>query len=417
MENVLKKQPVCGEFFDLIPSPDQYKMLREIGDTTTPAFNAAWMQFRLADPTDIGAYAREVRECNATLRAWHEAVKRDGKKLAGPKPKWTAQMAKMDLSAATKAAYEIGKTLCAASGDRKGLHSHIYGCAARQVGQLYWRSRQQFLLADRSIPVSKRRKIAIRQTLISVRVSPENPKWFDLGIVFHAKADPVWFPMKTTGKSEHTLRWLAEVAAGTAKTSDAMLSEKMIGHKTRWRLAVARRRYAGEAMVAEKEPVSGRQLVCYVPQSSDRAEFLALQPEPISGRPWREYVVWRDLENWKYRDERLRRSMGNCYAQSPRGAGRGHGRKRAIKNKLSYRERYERRVNNWIENRSLHIVKVALRNRCEGILMQNLSAYAGPKVLGDRFPYHRFALRVEQKAKESGLTYSAIETPKIEEAA
>jgi hypothetical protein len=58
-------------------------------------------------------------------------------------------------------------------------------------------------------------------------------------------------------------------------------------------------------------------------------------------------------------------------------------------------ERFDCRARNWIENRTISLVRAAMRMRCGEVVMTD-------------FPYADFLRRVENKCCEAGLGFSMV---------
>ena len=95
--------------------------------------------------------------------------------------------------------------------------------------------------------------------------------------------------------------------------------------------------------------------------------------------------------------------MAANWAQSPTSCAHGHGRKRALRKRDEFSARYERRVNDWVEQRSTWLVGEAVRFDCEGLQIENLSARDPSGLLVGSFPYHHFVKRIKEKAESAGI--------------
>jgi hypothetical protein len=358
-----------------MPNADTRTALIEVARLATFAENAIWMLWRLHDPitaTDM-VERRRVKDETGKWPKMEKYVLRDCPEGGTPTT--------------------IAKSLC------PGLYSYVYDAIANQVSKLYRKKRFAYLTFQERLPCSRNLRIRFRERAIVVGT---NDKGYELG--FYAKQGEVLrIPVKTAGKSKYTQRWLGELAESGDHPSGGTITLKRRRGKWEWQIALARPRYEDERPRVT-EPIEDRSLVCWAPV--DQAMFLRCQVAPQNGRPWRIHVVSSDLSQVKRRWDKKRRAMGWNYRQSEDSAAHGHGRERAIRDKLGYSERYENRVTNWIEERTAAIVRFARQCRCSRIQCEDLAARDPSTLRLGSFPYYRLVLRIGEKAKDAGLKFS-----------
>jgi len=389
---------VVGECFKLLV--DRNREIREemlaVAKLATFAENEIWTLWRKHDPLD-GLEMLRRRLAYEQARQDAESSGQDPKRVKWPK----IEAYKLDEVLKTlglPSSYKIAAALC------PGVHTHIPASIANVVHHYYAKQRLDILRYVRRLPVAQDLRIRVHKRCISVRRSPVRSDWFDFGARLRTGGE-LWMPMRTGGASPHTLAWLSDAADGTASLSCGTISAKKRGGKLVWQIALARQRRDDERERVAN-PVLGRSLLVWAPL--DQEVFLWCQADPIAGRPWRMRIEAADLLPVKRRHEQLRQSMGRNYAQSPEAASHGHGRRRAIGSRERFRRRYEDRIRDWIENRSLEIVRQAIEMRCERIRMEKLTDRTPGSLLMGDFPYYRLMERTEQKAKDAGLGFELI---------
>jgi len=374
-----KEAKSVGEWFELLPSQEDRKRLIEIAEVAVFAENAIWMEWRLSDPIDAVEMARR-KSVKTETGKW---PKLDRLELKGARNglTWT----------------KFSGALC------PGLKSYVYDAIANRVAKLYRKKRLQLLTFDERLPTSDKLRIQFREIACRIVHHPDNPDWFRVQFMLDNRG-PMLLDFKCRGKSKFTIDWLNELADSGENPSGGCLSARKNRGKLVWQFSVSR--IPREAENAKVDAIPGRKLIVWAPL--DQREFLICEVEPVSGRPWRHQVESADMISVKRRAEHLRVSMGRNYHQSPKSSAHGHGRERAIVGKAKFSRRYERRVRDWIENRSAAIVRFAVDCRCEELHMENLSKRQTNKLaLGD-FPYYRLCLRVKQKAESAGIKFKLI---------
>jgi hypothetical protein len=291
-----------------------------------------------------------------------------------------------------------------------GLSAYVYDAIAHRVGTLYRKNAERFAYAfyRKRLPVSNDLRIRFRERAVRIVRHPENKNWFRAELTLYAKGgQKLMVDLLARGKSDATLRWLAELADTGAHPSGGTISARRKHGHLEWQISFSRCRQPGER--ARVHPIDGRKLVVYAPLEQD--VFLRCRVEPVKGRPWVWEVESNDLSQLQRRYQALRVAMGRNYHQSPDSGAHGHGRRRAICGKERLTLRYENRVKDWIENRSAALVAEAIRRRCGRIEMEDLSA-RNPELLRlGRFPYYRLLSRIEQKAKDAGIEFE--KTPSL----
>lgn len=375
-----------GEVFDLLLKCNQpaRDTLLASARTATFAENALWLLWRLHDPVTPGEFVRR--------RAVKEAT-----------GKWEKlPVYRLEHLPDGETPTKIAGHLC------PGLPSCVYDAIANSVARLYMKNRMAYLGFWERLPMCKDLRIRFREKAVLMRRNPDHPRWFQVGLRLTSpckgKTEITWMDFHTGGKSEHTLRWLADVCDGKALPSGGCVSAKKKHGVLRWQFTQARPRYEGER--EQVHPVPGRSLVCYAPP--DGEEFLYMQVTPVRGRPWRQAIESNDMLLLKMRDARLRQAMGRNYHQSPYSSAHGHGRTRAIRGKLAFSSRYERRVNSWIENRSAAIVSFARDMKCEKIQFEKLTERDPSTLRLGSFPYFRLMERTKQKAADAGIDWATF---------
>lgn len=376
-----------GEVFDLLidRNKEARDLLLEVAKKATYAENAIWMIWRHNDP----------------VSAVDLVHMREEKERTGKWPKLPAY--KLEKTPEGESPTKIAAALC------PGLSSYVYDAVSNAVTKLYLKNRLSYLGFWERLPVSKDLRIRFRERAVQIRRNPENPQWFQIGLGLvseNRKIGVTWCDLRTGGKSEFTKRWLEAVADGEQDyvTSGGVISARRKKGKMRWQITQARPRMVDERQ--KVEPVEGRSLVCYAPL--DQGEFMTCEVAPVRGRPWRMHVESNDLLTVKIAYDKLRRRMGGNYHQSPYSSAHGHGRRRAIRGKMAFSGKYERRVNDWIENRSAAIVGFAVETRCGEIRFEKLTDREPHTLRLGAFPYFKLIERTKQKAADAGISFKVF---------
>lgn len=383
-----------GEVFDILlgkgPS-DNKKLLTTVAIESTYAENACWQTWRLHDPVSAVDFV-----------AMRKTKQDTGKWPALPK------YALKDIPEGSSPSL-IAKALCPT------LASVIYGTVAHHIGNLYLKNRFAYLSFRQRLPVGDHLRIRFREKAVRVLRDPANPQWFQIEIKLlrEPRDHRLVFPIKMSGKAIHTAEWLGRLADTKAHPSGGCIAAFRRKGTLKWQISLTRDRNPVERDQV-KDPIPGRTLICSCP--TDCKEFLKCEVEPVNGRPWAFIVEGHDLLNVKRQAEMMRVRRGRNYRQSPFNAAHGHGRNNLLRSKRPFSERYENRIKNWIENRSISIVREAIKMRCESIKMEDLSERDPSTMLLGSFPYFRFQLRIKQKAVEAGLKFSIFSRQKAIEA-
>lgn len=403
----LKPKKSCGEVFELFCTPESNKKLFHVAKFSTRAEIKLWSTWFRHDPGHISyydEYQRTQEEYSDAFSAWvlrREQTENNGETFSEPRPKriWpTLPAYKLENLPEGESATKIARTLC------PGLTSYVYDAVSNHVRKYYGKNmeRKAYLLGEKRLPSANNLRIRFRERAVVIRRNPTNPKYYQIGLNLIFK-DTFWVDIKTSGKGEFTHHWLSHLADTGENPSGGTIAQKKTGNRWKWRISLARSRFDGE-VEQQKNAIEDRSLICWVPRKSEEPQFLVFQPGPVEERPRRDFIEWRSLEYTKKRYEELRKSVGNNYRQSPL-SGHGHGRNRAIKGRLAFTKKWENRVNNWIENRSLFLVNEAVRQRCSGIIMEDMCAVPFEfRIFGD-FPHFRFMERVAAKAADRNLKF------------
>lgn len=291
------------------------------------------------------------------------------------------------------------------------LMSTIGDAIAQQTFRLYNKQRWELLTGLRSLPRPSAPRIRFRDGAVVFRRSLTKPEhWIDVGFNLEKDRDILWLPVNLRAQSAETVEWLRRCADGEATPSGGMISRKKRKNRWQWQVTQARERMAGERETVDAIP--DRRLICWA--DTTRVEFLTCRVSPVKGRPWQFAMESNDLVRVKLAAERDRRTMGRNYAQSPDGAGRGHGRQRAIAGKRPFAERYENRVKSWIEQRSAWLVREARELRCAELHVEDLTKRRPSELKLGSFPYARLLERIEQKAEEAGILF--VKVPSLDDA-
>lgn len=357
----------------------------DVARVATFAENAIWMLWRKHDPI-TGLDMVRMRQVKQETGKW---------------PK--LEPYKLEKTPEGETPTTIAKALC------PGLPSCIYDAIANQVAKLYMKNRFAYLNFSERLPMGRDLRIRFREKATQIRRDPENPQFFQIGLKLTSpepgKTTTVWFGLKLRGCSEWTYRWLDDLASTGNPVSGGTISARKKRGRTVWQIALARPRMEGERK--KVHPVPGRELICWAPPDAD--ECLWCEVSPRKGKPWRLRVESNDMVLVKKAYERTRRHMGRNYHQSPYNSAHGHGRRRAIQGKERFSGRYNRRVKDWIENRSAAIVRFAVDARCETIRFEELTK-RDPKTLRlGSFPYYQLISRIQQKAKDAGIAFKLFE--------
>ncbi len=390
-----KGSKCVGEVFRLLLNREKEarEKLFGLASLTTYAENAIWNLWRLHDPVTAVDMVR----------------RRQVKEETGKWPKMEPYSLKKTPDGLTPT--KIAGALC------PGVASMVYDAIANAVAKGYMKKRCEFLTFSERLPVAKDLRIRFRAEAVRIRRNPVNPEWFQVGLAFWAPkprhVETEWVDILTGvgRKSPATMAWLADVADGKATTSGGVISTRRVKGKVQWQITQARERRVaeegGHAERAKVEPLPDRELVCSAPL--DNEEFMICEVEGLPGRPWRFVVESNDFIVTKKRNQRHRVAMGANYHQSPENAAHGHGRRRAMQAQMEFRRRYEARVRDWIENRSMAIVRFAIESRCGVIKFENLTKLDPKDLRLGSFPYFQFITRTQQKAKDAGIKFVLLE--------
>jgi hypothetical protein len=364
-----------GETFVLMPTAEQRDWLKEIARQCTFAENAIWMEWRVNDPVQP-----------AEVFDWPRI-----KEATGKWPKMPAY--KLD------GMWDLAKSLCPA------VNGNVFGAIANHVRKHYPQKRWQYLRYDDRIPIARDLRIRFRERAIRVRRCPNEPRWFEIGLRL-TDGDTQWMGIKPKGASHFTWEWLAHLADQDGKPSGGTISLVRKKRKWVWQLSLARERGEGEREAVDAIP--DRWLEVTAPIESESFLRCEVKWPEKTGRPWATHIESNDIIRMKLRHDHLRKVMGANYHQSPRSNSRGHGRQRAIACKMPFSERYENRIKNWIENRSMAVVQCAIEAQCGIVRMENLTERDPQTLALGEFPYFRFMARVEQKCEEAGITFKKL---------
>jgi hypothetical protein len=387
----MDKQPKnCGEVFDLMPNKEQKDVLYRVANVATFAENAMWEAWRRCDPLT----GLEVAAMKAHRNEYGKWPKIERWALGNGKPRTNSSGQELKTTAPAKGLTPTtyAKALC------PGLRSYVYDAIANQVAKLYQKHRFELLTYQRRLPVGQHLRIRFREKAVKISVQDAEKGWYQAELLLE-QGPALVVPIKTVGKSAACMEWLAELAEYGHNPSGGTITLRRKRGKNVWQLCLARSRRPGEREQV-KDIVAGRTMTVWAPIVQEA--FLRWQI-PLHNRAIGGEIEGHDLLAMKHRDEQVRRQMGRHYRQTHRGGGIGHGRTRAIAGKLRFRGRYERRVHDWIENRSAEIVKIAAEFRCELVQVENLSARDPSKLLVGSMPLYRLTQRIEQKAHAVGI--------------
>lgn len=371
-----------GEVFDLLwtagdAGREERSAIVDVARMTTYAENAIWMAWRINDP----------------ITATNMVERRQVKASTGKWPKM--ELYKLEATPDGNTPTKIAGALC------PGLYSYVYDAIANHVRKLYCKKRLAYLRFAERLPIGDHLRIRFRERCVQIQRAPDHPGRYRLALRLLRDSPPLELGIKTVGKSPHTMSWLANMADTGGNPSGGTISAKRRRGKLCWQISLARARQPGERQ-AVSDPVKGRTLEVFAPLDQEVFLWCEVIPAPTP-QPWRCAVESSDLVRVKRRHEGLRRSMGRNYRQSRGSAAHGHGRRRAIKGKLTFAERYEQRANSWIEQRSAFVVDYAAKCRCERIRLEDLTTRNPETLVLGSFPYFKLLQRIEQKAKERGI--------------
>lgn len=423
----------CGEVFDMMTGKgfnDTTRTLERAAREATYCENATWQTYRLRDPitaTQFAAMREDVRTRKAAAKAEYEQAVADAiaagktkkqiEKITMREEKWSIPKIDMKTFLRKAKAPEGPTTHMVAANLCPTLASCIYSAISHHIPGLYIKNRFKYLEFSNRLPVCGDLRIRFRERAIRILPDERNPDWFKVEIkLFREPRDHrLVIPIKTSGKSLATLRWLRELSESRKHPSGGMISAKRRKGKLQWQISLSRNRYEGEVAMV-KDPIPGRSLVIAVPE--DRRNFLVCEVEPSSGpRPWRFEIEGHDLLHTKELDKKRRRQFGANYRQSPDNAAHGHGRNNVLRSKRPFGERYENRCKNWIENRTKYIVNEAMRLRCESVKIEKLTEIKDTsQMLLGPFQYFKFLDRLKAKVVAARMKFGTFSTGEMREA-
>lgn len=399
-----------GEVFELMlgrgPSDTKATLTRAAIEALY-AENAMWNLYSLHDPVTAGDFAemrkaREAAQDEENHRAKSE--KRAAKKIRWPR---LAEYRRLSVKEEAASPDRICKRLC------PSLSSNIYSAICQHVFKFYHKSRFEFLAFRKRLPVSDDLRIRFREKAVRITRDERNPAWFRVEMTLFRDPDrpgrclpPTIVAIATRGKSRWTNEWLGRCADEKTHPSGGMISARRKRGKLVWQISLSRERENGERRQVV-DPVAGRTLTCEAPLEQEA--FLRCCVDFDNGRPWCFAIEGHDLLNTKIAAEKMRRERGRNYAQSPNSAAHGHGRNAVLRSKMAFGERYENRVKDWIENRTIYIVQKAIEMKCSAIRMEELTTRDPHKLLLGSFPYYQFINRLKCKTIEAGLDFKTFE--------
>lgn len=395
-----KEPKTVGEVFDLLIGPEERDRLTAIAKLAVPLKNAAWLEWRMADPITL----HDAIAFKAAYREFGQAKKQHAewtKKKKGPEPKIPDKptLPTLDLK---KARCGLGWSKWAQSLAPE-LMSYVTDAIANRVSKLYRQNRLAYLTFTDRVPFSDHPQILFREKACRIVHDDRRQGWYRVVLTLDRKG-PLNIAIRPKGASRATREWLEEMATSGAFPSGGTITARRRRTKQLWQISLSRIRREGER--EKVHPIPGRTLLVWAPP--DQQEFLRclVQPEPENSPPWQHTIEGHDLARLKRRAEDDRRRLGRNYHQSPQSAAHGHGRNRAIQSTTRFADRYRRRVLNWIENRTAEIVRFALQAHCELLRVENLSGRDPSKLRLGSFPYREFLNRLAQKGRDAGLQTS-----------
>jgi len=288
---------------------------------------------------------------------------------------------------------KIARNLC------PGVHSCCYDGVANYVTKTYLRYRMEFLVGRRSLPRSKNIRLRMHKKGVWIRKDQARPGEFQIGLSLQTGGQ-AWMGLGLRRASKPWRDWLEKLATETGNPCNATVTLR----GKQWSVGLARPTVEDDR---EKvvEPVAGRMLQVTAPM--DQETFLMCEVQPkCTTQPIRMRVEDANIIREKLRYDAVRRTRGRHWAQ---GGGRhGHGRVKARSGIEQATLRYERRKNDFIEQRSAAIVSFAVKMRCSELHMENLVDREPTTLRMGSFDYYRFITRVQQKAQAAGLKFVKI---------
>lgn len=415
-----------GRWFKMLPDKETSSLLADIAKETTFAEDTLWELWRKYDPVspfeaaamrqqhedDMVVYRAKLDEWKREHDAWESAQAEEAGEPKKPPPPHWPKLPPYFLKDVPEgeSGWEIAKALC------PSVNGNIFGAVANHVRKLYCKTksyRRPILYGEKRLPKASEPRIRFRDRAIRIR----RHDWTDkhgqthpgYAIIFRwNNGESVTIPIIARKESDAGIRWLEYWCDQNAGPCGGVIYRKQTHSRKEWRIALARPREESE-IVKVKSPIGGRELCVYAPlPTSNREDFLLLDVIPQPNRmPWRMGIESNDLILTKLRMEERKRRQGRAFAQSREtsSASRDHGRVRRERSRQNSRRKYGQRCNSWIENRSRAIVDFALRSKCSGIAMENLTERDSQTLRLGEFPYFRLMDRTQQKAVEAGLEW------------
>jgi hypothetical protein len=197
-----------------------------------------------------------------------------------------------------------------------------------------------------------------------------------------------------------------EIAHGTRKSSTIKIIHLI--RKKKWLFHIP---YECEQKKVELK--DDRTMLVYPPGNGI---FLRCEYKPKTEKiPWREDIESESMKGTRkgYDIKRTRKiyetrriAVSFKYRQDSDTSAIGHGRKRALKNKIKYEEKYKRACKTFNQQRASHIVKVALRWKCGKIqyVCPDDIPGEGYKFL-DSWPWYQLEQCIKNKCDEHGIKF------------
>jgi len=426
-----KPANTVGEWFELwYPSFDVQRWLSRIAREATHCENELLQLYRSLDPVtpldmqrmcaEVSSEQTTLDEANERAKALHDAKlakcvttkQREAREKKAPKRKkarWPSipkcippKPEHLGVERGPHGRTTVAGKLC------PHANSRVHDAVSHHVHNKYCRIRFRCLMGLERLPFGKHLRIRFKAAGVIVRRQADSSEFFEVGL--NLDDGPVqWVGIKTHGKSDATLAWLSELADTNGHASDGTISMKERGRKKTWQISMSRSRRPGERPAVD-DPIEGRTLVVHAPLEQREGECIVCDVMPVHRTPWRFALEYESILHARRSHDRIRRSMSKHYKQTSEGGIRGHGRQRAMRDRLHQRNKADRRLASWIENASRYVVNQAIERRCEGVVFEDLTKRTARHLLLGKFPYHRLIERTKQKAVEAGLTFKRMES-------